>query len=1416
MINKPSNFLPMKKRFLTTTPTWKYYCGLFLLLFLMATGKQSYAQQFSNVTVSWVAASNGAQCCNDQGAFGCSTIATDPDPRWRLSVALNTDLSFPPDLIFKANDQGCGTVGIIPTALQSRTNVCGPLLAIQAQGWEEDGITCGSDDTFDTGCALPEDDDDYTGIFFGLYPYQLLSQGVDHDVVIPIGASKSVTIRINWTAAAGPGAPTVADVAPVVCFGKPATLQVTSGVSTGGNIFTWYSDAALTTAVGTGSTFVTPPVTAPVSYWVAESDGAGGCSGAATEVDITPLAPVAAPTVTSPVTICSGDNPILTATADSGATVRWYADAALTTALQVGAQYNPGPLTADATYYVTQATLGNNCESPASAVDVIVTPLSAGPRVSDESVCFNGSVMLSGAGANGQWSTDPDFVNIVGTGDTYTTPNLTQTTVYYVRTLGAPCNSAATVVTVTINTVPSVTVPDVTNACEGEDIVITFTLPENTDQINVGIPGGPVIFSDNTTGFGGFTYTLTLTGGLPAGDYGLYMENISATGCESERTYFNVHVNALPNAPLLLNSDPWEVCFDAGVETFLDAEGSGGTINWYLTGGPLGAFTSPIAHGSEYPVIAYPPGVYTFTITETSVDGCEGAGTDFTLIIDSLPTEFTVTVDPNPVCPGAITEITVDNTDPANYLVVWYRDPTGTVFYDLGDDILVAGLQQNTFFYYQIVDLNTFCFGPLNPVLIGVQQDRQVVNAVANPACAGDSLTIKIAHYDFSGEILVIDYAGNIVYDDFFDHLLDDTGVTVITVPPVATPGTYSYAVQEFGDNFCNSFISTFLVNILEGPATPVVADTSICAGGNATLVATGSGTITWYADAGLTQILQVGNTYVTPPLTATTQYYVTASNGACTSAPAIVTVTVTPLPETPVLTSNSPVCSGNSIVLSATGVTANVDNIYTWYLPNGTTDTTRDSVYTIANAQVVNSGIYGVSVANGNCSSAKAITNVIVVQTPPAPTIDPVVPVCEGSTLSFCAHTPVVGATYDWTGPNGFSFNGNCVTLANITLAQAGIYSVTVTANGCTSPATTVNVVVNPLPQDSIFSNTPCEHDTLFLQDTLPLGITGIGFTWTGPNGFSSTQQRPVIPDVTEVDNQGFYTLTVYDSATTCSKSYTLLVLINAFPNRVIADNDGPVCQGGTLTLNATNVFGGVYTWTGPNGYTANGKNPVIANAQPGQSGIYTVTVTLNPGGCTDSASTQVTIYSNPIADAGRDTILVQGTIYQLHATVFDSAGNVIPVQPGITFNWTPNTLLNVDNIPNPFADFSVINPADTPYVFILKIWDKHGCSDTDEVVIHVIPSLDLIIPDIITPNGDGLNDTWKIDHIDNLNAKGIPYLIQIFARGGALVFSSSNYSNGDGFNGTYKGNELPDGAYWFIITTPDKTYKGAIHIKR
>lgn len=102
-----------------------------------------------------------------------------------------------------------------------------------------------------------------------------------------------------------------------------------------------------------------------------------------------------------------------------------------------------------------------------------------------------------------------------------------------------------------------------------------------------------------------------------------------------------------------------------------------------------------------------------------------------------------------------------------------------------------------------------------------------------------------------------------------------------------------------------------------------------------------------------------------------------------------------------------------------------------------------------------------------------------------------------------------------------------------------------------------------------------------------------------------------------------------------------------------------------------------------------------------------------------------------------------------------------------------------------------------------------KGGCPSTKTFTIVVNDREG--VATIITPNGDGFNDTWKIFHINNHT----PCKVSVFTRDGKEVFSSNNYNNDWG--GTYQGKPLPEGTYYYVLSCESGLVrKGALNIIR
>jgi len=149
----------------------------------------------------------------------------------------------------------------------------------------------------------------------------------------------------------------------------------------------------------------------------------------------------------------------------------------------------------------------------------------------------------------------------------------------------------------------------------------------------------------------------------------------------------------------------------------------------------------------------------------------------------------------------------------------------------------------------------------------------------------------------------------------------------------------------------------------------------------------------------------------------------------------------------------------GNSLSLSASSITGAT---YNWTGPNGYTSSLQNPTVS-DNATAQMGGTYTVTATVNECSNTPATTDVIINQA----TVNSNTPVCEGSTLSLTASN-IPGASYFWTGPNGFSSTVQNPTIStNANANMAGVYSVYTTANGCTSPVPgTIDIVIKPKPQ--------------------------------------------------------------------------------------------------------------------------------------------------------------------------------------------------------------------------------------------------------------------------------------------------------------------------------------------------------------
>lgn len=413
-------------------------------------------------------------------------------------------------------------------------------------------------------------------------------------------------------------------------------------------------------------------------------------------------------------------------------------------------------------------------------------------------------------------------------------------------------------------------------------------------------------------------------------------------------------------------------------------------------------------------------------------------------------------------------------------------------------------------------------------------------------------------------------------------------------------------------------------------------------------------------------------------------------------------------------------------------------------------------------------------------------------------------VTLCQGTAQSFtltCAVSPGFNnPVFQWQQ----SFNGspfvdmpgeNAVTLNTqfTTTAPAGVYQYRLAvaeagnlgAAQCRINSEHVTITVKPKPVVTTVNNGP-----VCTRGGITLTATGANsYQWSGPNGFVGNG-NPVLIAQAQLVNAGNYTVTGSD-ADGCQNTAITTVVINPTPTAVTLFTDSTICAGGSLQLSASG--GSSYRWFPATGLSdASLPNPIATPADTVRYGV----VVSNAFNCSDTAYSRIAVVKLPIVQAGPDRIIVAGKSIVLNGSISGPYAN---------FVWAPPTYINNINTLNP-----TINPP-SAFAYYLTAQALGNCGTVADTMYVKIYS-GIYIPNAFTPNGDGKNDTWNIPVLEAYPL----HQLTIYNRYGQAVFSGKQSFSG--WNGQYKGRDMPIGAYTYVIDLKNGTppIKGTVLLVR
>ncbi len=1091
--------------------------------------------------------------------------------------------------------------------------------------------------------------------------------------------------------------------------------------------------------------------------------------------------PPPTPTVSaSPNNVCPGTPVTISASGGTNVTYRVYTQASGGTSIGAAPlQVSPNTTT---TYYV-EADDNANAGCVSARASVVVTVLPAAPTQAtisgNNSVCpgiaeiysvnsprattYNWSVPAQGNITGGQ-GTNQATINWTTVGGPYTISVTTSNS----------CGSVTGTYQVTVQSGPptSASIVGQTNVCPGSETYTATAAGAST--FNWSISGGGTFSSPQNAN------PVTVNWTTPGGPYTLSVT--ASNGCGNTGTTIAVTVSSNPPTSTGPITGDSPVCVGTAQYTVPAVTGATG-YTWSVSGG---GFVSAGQNTNNATINWISGGNYTVSVT---ADNLCGSSTAAILNVE-------VVANP-PATPGAITGASPVCAGNHNYSIA--AVPGATSYqWNIGFPLtLVSGQGTNNItvsfpavsgtFPISVVAENACGSSAASTtnvtVIEGAPAAPSIISGNDNP-CPGISTYTTTPIANAVSYQWTLSGGGNII-----------SGQGTISIEIDWTTDGGPYALSVVAENICGTSLDTTLIIHVQPGVALVVGhidgDTSLCPG------ETGSYTIqpvqgatgySWTASSGGNILTGQGTESITVAWNApnsTQTVSVIPSSNCSSSQPQSLSINIRPdAPNAPLaITGQTTSCGGEATY--TTGLVLHATD-YQWTLSGGGTIVSGQGTEQIVIDWGNVPGTYTITlIASNDCGSSTPIAHTVTVQ-PPAPDMPAEIlgdlEVCAG-TATFTVN-PVTNATgYTWSVPSGATItNGQGSNTVTINFSSEGNYTISITAgNTCGNSAVqTANVVVHPVtsvPNVSVNNPSICFGQSATITVSGSSGGTVSYHIYDSPTATTPVGSSPftVTPSTTTVyyidaENE-------FGCRLLAGRIPINITVLNAA--QILKADDKFICEGASavLTAEVLPVNSEVTWWDAMNGGNLLG------------TGLIYITPILN-------TTTSFYVDARSDNDCGlagaREEVIVNVQELPVITLISDKEDNAVFPGEVITITALPDGLDSYEFFINDvsfqfgsenFFASSKLKDNDTITVIAR---DGDCLSKPEHLVIQLRD-----FPNAFTPNGDGKNDFFLKN-----------YDLIIMNRWGQEL-----YRGIDGWDGTYKGNKVSPGTYFYILTLQDIT---------